>query len=85
MWLYGAVQVNSDSGLYSKIIRAYNVRQGQLRLGSIFTADQLQEASNAVGLNLADSILNAMLLGGVLPNPIQGHLPTVQEIGDDDL
>ena len=31
IWLYGAIQVNSGNGASSKVIREYNIRQGQLR------------------------------------------------------
>ncbi|MFZ5546052.1 MAG: hypothetical protein ACOZJZ_21060, partial [Pseudomonadota bacterium] len=85
IWLYGGIQVNSSNGVFSKVIREYNLRQGQLRLNRTFSEQELQEASNAVGLNFANSILDPTLPGGTLPNLGQGKLPTVQEIGNNDL
>lgn len=67
------------------VIREYNVRQGQLRGKGTFGEAILQQASNAVGLNLASSILDATLLGGTVPNDGQGRLLAVQEIGMHDL
>jgi Ca2+-binding RTX toxin-like protein len=84
IWLYGAIQVNSSNGAFSRVIREYNIRQGQLRGKGTFTESLLQEASNAVGINLASSILNATTSDGD-PNVGQGKLPTVQEIGVNDL
>ena len=28
IWLYGAIQVNSNNGAFSKVIREYNIREG---------------------------------------------------------
>ena len=82
-WLYGAIQVNSDSGTFSKVIREFNIHEGELRGKGKFSSAQLQEASNKVGINLADSILIASISGQ--PNPTYLYLPTVQEIGASDL
>jgi hypothetical protein len=84
VWLYRAIQVNSSNGLFSRVIREYNIRQGQLRGNGTFSEGLLQRASNRVGINHADSILNATLPSGQ-PNPVQGKLPTVQEIGESDI
>ena len=74
IWLYGALQVNSSTGAFSEVIRQYNIRQGQLR-GKTFTEGKLNEASNAVAILFADSILNTH----------GQRLPTVEEIGNADL
>lgn len=77
-WLMGGAQVNSDSGAFSKIIREYNIREGELR-GKSFSATDLQRASNEVGKRMAEQILDAVA-GGT-----NGKIPTVLEIGEYDL
>lgn len=84
IWLYGAIQVNSDNGVFSDVIRQYNIRQGVARGRCEFSDEELQRASNQVGVLLASSILNATDNFGA-PNVAQGRLPTVQEIGASDL
>ena len=83
IWLIGGAQVNSDTGAFSKVIRLYNLRQGQLRLGRDFNPTELQQASNEVGLRMAGQILNSPI------DPINpgngGKVPTVPEIGEADL
>ncbi len=49
VWFDGAALVNADEGAFSSIIRQYNIRQGQLRYGTTFGDEQLQEAFNEVG------------------------------------
>ena len=78
VWLMGGAQVNSDSGAFSKVIREYNLREGQLR-GKIFSSSELQRASNRVGINMAAQILD----GG--RGSTNGAVPTVNEIGERDL
>ena len=83
IWLIGGSQVNSDIGAFSKIIRLYNLRQGQLRLGRDFGSAELQQASNEVGRRMAIQIL------GDPDKPTDsgnnGWIPTVPEIGASDL
>ena len=64
IWLYGAIQVNSNNGLFASLIREYNVRQGELRGKGPFSKAQLDEASNSVAVLFGDSILNSRLENG---------------------
>ncbi len=57
-WINVAIGANSGVGMHSAFIRAYTNRQGVLRLGSEFTAEQMQQASNAVARNFANSLLS---------------------------
>ncbi len=84
-WVYGALQVNKSNGIFSTVIREYNIRQGVLRGKGVFSAKDLDTASNAVAVLFADSILNPKLADGVTDNPSYHKLPSIQEIGDTDL
>jgi hypothetical protein len=75
IWLVGAYMVNSGEGIFSSVIREYNRYQGVLRLGSGFTDSQLQLASNRVAQLVIDTVLGAK----------PPSIPTVQQVGDDDL
>ncbi|SDJ80539.1 calcium-binding protein [Variovorax sp. OV700] len=77
IWLIGASGVNRGDGVFSKIIREYNQRQCDVR-GVPCDDTLLQVASNKVGEYFAKQILDDT-------SSIQGQLPTVQEIGDQDL
>lgn len=83
LWLMGAMQVNRSSGVFSMVIREYNIRQGKLR-GQQFDDTRLQDASNRVAKYLADDILNQFNKEG-FTNIKYKMLPTVQEIGESDL
>lgn len=83
-WLFGALQVNTGVGAFSTVIREYNIRQGELRGKGTFTKQQLDEASNAVAILFANSILNLKDENNQ-DNPSYHKLPTVQEIGQTDL
>ncbi|MEO5671714.1 MAG: hypothetical protein ABIR26_13555, partial [Ramlibacter sp.] len=83
IWLMGGSQVNCDRGAFSKIIRLYNLREGQLRLGRDFSDAELQRASNEVGQRMAIQILGDPLVPGDLGNGAK--IPTVSEIGERDL
>lgn len=80
VWLTGAVGVNKNEGAFSTIIREYNKRQGELRYGTVFSDAKLQEASNAVGEKMYQQIFTSIADGGT-----SGYLPTVFEIGKNDL
>ncbi len=82
-WLYGALQVNQNVGAFSEVIRQYNIRQGELRGIGSFSKAKLDEASNAVAMLFADSILNRTINGQ--DNLSYQKLPTIQEIGNTDL
>jgi VCBS repeat-containing protein len=91
IWLVGASGVNEGNGVFSKMIREYNQRQCDLR-GVPCDETLLQTASNKVGEYFANQILNPDRIvtqedGRQLsvPNDGQGKLPTVQEIGNEDL
>jgi Ca2+-binding RTX toxin-like protein len=71
-WLRGAVQANAGQGFYSDIIREYTQVQGELRLGSRFSASLLQEASDNVALGVIADILGS------------GVMPSVEEIAEND-
>lgn len=74
IWLYGAIQVNSDNGVFSEVIRQYNVHQGELRGMGEFSASQLQHASNQVGILFASSILEGILEEDVWLSRSGNHL-----------
>ena len=76
-WLYGAFQVNRDQGAFSQVIREYNIRQGELRGKGTFSEEQLDEASNAVAVLFANSILSST-------DASHQRLPSIQEIGNAD-
>lgn len=71
IWLIGASGVNTGEGLFSSVIREYNVFQMAMRYGiepdstSESLAAQIQKASNAVGTLLANQIVE---LGYTLPS-----------------
>lgn len=83
IWLIGGAQVNSGDGVFSEVIREYNVRQGQLRLGKTFTSEELQLASNEVGFRMSGQILNDPF--DEIDPGNGGFVPTVPEIGERDL
>lgn len=71
IWLIGAAGVNTGDGVFSSVIREYNIYQVQLRYDQILTGngadgkDLIQDASNAVGFLLANQIVT---LGYTLPS-----------------
>ena len=85
IWVYGALQVNKNIGAFSKVIREYNIHQGELRGMDTFGKPLLDQASNAVAILFADSILNPKLEDGIRDNPTYQKLPGLQEIGNTDL
>ena len=50
-WFQGAEKVNRSEGAFSIMIRTYSDKQGELRYGSGFSVEQMQKASNRIGLN----------------------------------
>ena len=85
IWLIGALQVNSNNGLFAKVIREYNIRQGMLRGMGPFTKEQLDQASNSVAVLFGDSILKRLLPDNVTNNDSYDKLPNIQTIGENDL
>lgn len=65
LWLQGASQANTGSGVYATLIRAYTQAQAQLRMGAPVSDALMQSASNAVGDALFATIQS---LGGQVPN-----------------
>lgn len=57
-WLSVAVGANGGEGFYSELIRSFTGRQGQLRLGREFTAEEMQAASNVVARNVVNGLLS---------------------------
>lgn len=80
LWLDVAIGANSGSGMHSAFIRAYSNRQGELRLGSEFSADEMQEASNVVARNVANSLLEGVPLDNLAPWTV----PRIDQIAGQD-
>jgi Ca2+-binding RTX toxin-like protein len=58
LWLDVAIDANGGRGAYSALIRAYTLRQGELRLNKVFSDSQMQESSNQVAVNFMNSLMN---------------------------
>ncbi|WP_283437360.1 calcium-binding protein [Pseudomonas helmanticensis] len=58
LWLDVAIDANGGRGAYSALIRAYTLRQGELRLNKVFSEIQMQESSNQVAVNFMNSLMN---------------------------
>lgn len=80
LWLDVAIDANGGNGAYSALIRAYTLRQGQLRLNEVFSADLLQQASNGVAVNL----VNALIYGSVKDNLAPWTVPLISQIASID-
>lgn len=76
-WFEGAEKVNRGTGLFSTLIRTYSDIQGELRYGSKFTSELMQQASNKVGHN-AFKNLNENINDGKL------IIPTMEDIAKQD-
>lgn len=78
IWLIGASGVNASEGVFSNVIREYNVYQVAMRYGTDTDSTALsflvQKASNAVGALVVDQI-----------KKLDGVLPTIKQIGESDL
>jgi Ca2+-binding RTX toxin-like protein len=80
LWLDVAIDANGGSGAYSALIRAYTLRQGQLRLNEIFSADLMQQASNGVAANF----VNALIYGSGKDNLAPWTVPLISQIASID-
>ncbi|WP_338581266.1 calcium-binding protein [Pseudomonas sp. MAG733B] len=80
LWLDVAFDANGGAGAYSALIRAYTLRQGELRLNEIFSEELIQEASNTVAANF----INALLFGSVSDNLAPWTLPSIDQIASID-
>src|SRR5690606_28670736 len=77
---FGALQINCDNGVFAEVLRQYAIRP-DLRPGQgEFSDEQLQRATNQVGIVFAACILDETGIQGA-PNPGQGRLPDIQDIG----
>jgi len=69
LWFLGAEQANGGYGPFSDIIRAYTLRQAELR-GVTVTDSLMQEASNAVAIKVINDLLeqNELTLAEIANN-----------------
>jgi hypothetical protein len=58
LWIRGAMQINRGEGDFSTFIREYSKARYVTRFGSVPTPAQIQNASNEVAQNVADTILS---------------------------
>jgi Ca2+-binding RTX toxin-like protein len=80
LWLDVAIDANGGHGAYSALIRAYTVRQGQLRLNKIFSDELMQESSNQVAVNFMNTLLN----GSHKYNLAPWTVPSIDQIASID-
>lgn len=80
LWLDVAIDANGGNGAYSALIRAYTLRQGQLRLKETFSSELMQEASNGVAVNF----VNALIYGSVKDNLVPWTVPLISQIASID-
>jgi Ca2+-binding RTX toxin-like protein len=80
LWLDVAIDANGGSGAYSALIRAYTMRQGQLRLNKMFSDELMQKSSNQVAANF----INALLYGSLKYNLAPWAVPSIDQIASID-
>jgi Ca2+-binding RTX toxin-like protein len=80
LWLDVAIDANGGRGAYSALIRAYTVRQGQLRLNEKFSAELMQESSNGVAVNFVNSLIH----GSVIDDLDPWTVPLISQIASID-
>ncbi|WP_415770861.1 calcium-binding protein [Pseudomonas sp. LB3P38] len=80
LWLDVAIDANGGRGAYSALIRAYTVRQGQLRLNETFSAELIQESSNGVAVNF----VNSLVRGSVIDDLDPWTVPLISQIASID-
>lgn len=80
LWLDVAIDANGGNGAYSALIRAYTVRQGQLRLNKMFSEELMQESSNQVAVNF----MNTLLYGSIEFNLAPWTVPAIDQIASID-
>lgn len=80
LWLDVAIDANGGRGAYSALIRAYTLRQGQLRLNVTFSDELMQEASN----NVAANIINALIYGSAVEDLAPWTVPSISQIASMD-
>jgi Ca2+-binding RTX toxin-like protein len=97
LWLDVAIDANGGHGAYSALIRAYTVRQGQLRLNKTFSEELMQESSNQVAANFMNSLMHGAPKDGLAPwtVPLIGQIASIDasaigkvlfldELGEED-
>ncbi len=72
LWLDVAIGANGGTGMHSAFIRTFTDIQGELRTGSKFSAEEMQLASNGVGLNVWRDTKE------------KGIVPSIDQIADAD-
>lgn len=80
LWLDVAIDANGGNGAYSALIRAYTMRQGQLRLNKVFSDELMQESSNQVAVNF----MNALMYGSLKDNLAPWTVPSIDQIASID-
>lgn len=80
LWLDVAIDANGGKGVYSALIRAYTLRQGQLRLSTAFDEDLMQESSNQVAVNL----MNTLVRGSPVDDLAAWNVPSISQIASID-
>ncbi|WP_085655517.1 MULTISPECIES: calcium-binding protein [unclassified Pseudomonas] len=80
LWLDVAIDANGGVGAYSTLIRAYTLRQGELRLNKKFSDFKMQESSNQVAVNL----MNTLIKGSVEHDLAPWAVPSISQIAAID-
>lgn len=80
LWLDVAIDANGGSGAFSALIRAYTMRQGELRLNKIFGDDLMQRSSNQVAVNF----MNTLVSGSLEDKLAQWTVPSIDQIASID-
>ncbi|WP_256214673.1 calcium-binding protein [Pseudomonas sp. H1h] len=80
LWLDVAIDANGGQGAYSALIRAYTLRQGELRLDKKFTEARMQESSNQVAVNF----MNTLLYGSAKDDLAPWTVPSISQIAAID-
>lgn len=80
LWLDVAIDANGGVGAYSTLIRAYTLRQGELRLNKKFSDFKMQESSNQVAVNL----MNTLIKGSVEHDLAPWTVPSISQIAAID-
>ncbi|UQS15390.1 calcium-binding protein [Pseudomonas sp. HS6] len=80
LWLDVAIDANGGVGAYSALIRAYTLRQGELRLNKKISDSKMQQSSNQVAVNL----MNTLIKGSVEHDLAPWTVPSISQIAEID-
>jgi len=80
LWLDVAIDANGGQGAYSALIRAYTMRQGELRLSKRFTDSEMQKSSNQVAVNFMNTLANGSVEYDLAPWTV----PSISQIAAID-